>query len=169
MRVYLPATLPLLRQWLAAGTAEPAVVTAVTPRLRESYREGDTEELEWVAQQVAARLSLRLLAADPAAGSVRAVLAADVADGEVMTIPDADSPAEVRLAGAVQRDRWASVLLDDRSREDDGAVVERAARLIRSGGPSDQAGQDALEDADAVELGWWGIQELPGLLAGKDG
>ncbi|MDQ1706671.1 MAG: hypothetical protein QOF18_3037, partial [Frankiaceae bacterium] len=58
MRVYLAATLPLLRQWLAAGQAPPGPGHAVTPALREWYREGSQEEMEYVAQLAAGRAAL---------------------------------------------------------------------------------------------------------------
>jgi hypothetical protein len=41
VRVYLPATLPLLRSWLDAGRATGATAYAVTPALREWYREAN--------------------------------------------------------------------------------------------------------------------------------
>ena len=51
---------------------------AVTPALREAYASGDAEELEYAAMTEAARASLRLLAADPAAPPRRVVLAAEM-------------------------------------------------------------------------------------------
>ena len=65
MRVYLAATMPALRAALEAGEIGPAPLAgfAVTPALRESYASGDEEELEYAAMAVAARASLRLLAA----------------------------------------------------------------------------------------------------------
>ena len=78
MRVYLPGTVPLLRHLEQAGELPPQTGFAVTPTLREWYASGDTEELEYVAFTEAARASLRLLDADPAAPRRRVVVAADV-------------------------------------------------------------------------------------------
>jgi len=82
VRVYVPATISMLRRLVADGELRPVAGTAfaVTPALRESYATGDTEELEYAAMADAARASLRLLAAatvsepgsgggEPAAGS----------------------------------------------------------------------------------------------------
>src|SRR5229473_2474977 len=82
MRVYLPATLPALADLLRTGEIDPAPLTgfAVTPALREWYSSGDMEELEYVAMMQAARSSLRLLMADPAAPRRRVVLALPAAD-----------------------------------------------------------------------------------------
>ncbi len=82
MRVYLPATLPVLAGVLRAAEIGPAPVQAytVTPALREWYASADMEELEYAALMYAARASLRLLRADPDAPRRRVVLAADVPD-----------------------------------------------------------------------------------------
>lgn len=66
MRVYVPATIPMLRDLVAdrelrafGGTA-----FALTPALREAYASGDDEELSEVAMGEAARAALRLIAAE---------------------------------------------------------------------------------------------------------
>ena len=121
MRVYLPATLPLLAEWLAAGQAPAGVAGAVTPGLREWYREGDNEELEYAAQRVAARLSLELLAADPALPRRRVVVAADVPDADVVALDEPRGVASVGVAAPVSA--WASALVDD---EEADVVVSAA-------------------------------------------
>ncbi|MGH3990417.1 MAG: DUF6912 family protein, partial [Pseudonocardiaceae bacterium] len=84
MRVYIPATLTMLRALVDSGELVPISGTAfaLTPMLRESYAAGDTEELEYAAMNEAARASLRLLAAelDGDSGVLprRVVVAADV-------------------------------------------------------------------------------------------
>jgi len=175
MRVYLPATLPLLRRWYDDGRAPVARGFAVTAALRESYRDGDLEELEWVAQQAAARASLELLAADEEAPRRRVVLAMDVPDAALRADPGlvagtaATDPASVTVTGEVARSQWASVLVDDPAASfpatPDGAAIAGAIDVARrgGGGRSDPEGQDRLDDAEAVELGWWAIQELPAL------
>ena len=66
MRVYIPATWPMLRKLAANDRFDPVGGTAfaLTPRLRESYLSGDEEELEYAALSEAARASLRLLAVE---------------------------------------------------------------------------------------------------------
>ena len=48
MRVYLPATISMLRTLVSESSLKPVNGTgfALTPALRESYTSGDTEELE---------------------------------------------------------------------------------------------------------------------------
>ena len=88
MRVYLASTLPALAAALQAGQIGPAPLAgfAVTPALREWYASGDLDELEYAAMAVAARASLRLLAADSAAPPRRVTLAADVPDEQVSNV-----------------------------------------------------------------------------------
>jgi len=64
VRVYVPATIGMLRRLVDDGQLAPVAGTAfgVTPALRESYAVGTTEELEYAAMADAARASLRLLA-----------------------------------------------------------------------------------------------------------
>jgi hypothetical protein len=166
VRIYLPAASTLLRAWDAAGTAEPvdAIVYAVTPALREAYRDGDTEELEWVAQVAAGTASLRRLAADPRALPLRIVVAADVADSAALPGRVSDHPAALRLAGGVPRNAWASLLADDPQAADDQRQVAAAAEALRGGDVPGESPAELLEDVEAIELGWFGIQELPALL-----
>jgi hypothetical protein len=76
VRVYVPATISLLRRLVSDGELRPVGGTAfaVTPALRESYASGDAEELEYAAMADAARASLRLLSFDlePDAGGTDA-------------------------------------------------------------------------------------------------
>jgi hypothetical protein len=161
MRVYLPATIPLLRDWLAAGTAVAgSAAYAVTPSLREWYREGDAEELEHAASSLAAVAALGLLAADAGASPRRVVLAVDVADDEGS--PDHHERGAVRLRGAVPSARWASALVDDAAAE---PAVSAAVRLLRDPAASPDDVDFALGEAEAAELGWYAVQELPFLLA----
>jgi hypothetical protein len=156
VRVYLPATLPLVAEWLQAGRTTPGTAAAVTPGLREWYREGDEEELEYAAQRVAARLSLELLAADPGLPRRRVVLAADVADDDVAVLDD--PRGTVVVAASVPQAVWASALLDD---EDADVVVSAAATALPAAGSGDPDASFAVDEADATELGWYAVQELP--------
>lgn len=160
MRVYLPATLPLLADWLAAGRAGPGTAHAVTPALREWYREADAEEMEYSAQRAAARASLGLLAEDPGAPRRRVVIAADVPDADVALL---DHPRSAVAVGVpVEVRAWASALVDDE--EADGVVSVAASSLALADHGDDDA-SFAVDEADAVELGWWAVQELPHLLS----
>ncbi|HEX3907056.1 MAG TPA: hypothetical protein VHW92_03910 [Mycobacteriales bacterium] len=161
MRVYLPATLPLIIRWLADGVALPGgPAYAVTPALREWYREGDIDELEHVAQVAAAGGSVELIASDPTAPRRRVVLAADVADSEVEPMPVPERAA-VRLSAPVPRSGWASALLDDAGAE---VVVATAVANLARAAIGDEDARFALDEAAATELGWYGVQELPHVL-----
>jgi hypothetical protein len=156
VRVYLPATVPLLRDWLAADAATvTGTAYAVTPSLREWYREGDAEELEHAASSLAAGVALKLLAADSDAAPRRVVLAVEVDDADCA--PDPDERGAVRLRGPVPKAAWASALVDDVTA--DFAVVE-AVKLLRDPGAAVDDVDFARGQAEAVELGWHAVQEL---------
>lgn len=158
MRVFIPATLPLLSAWLAAGQAPPGRAFAVTPGLREWYREGDAEELEYAAQVAAARGSLALLADDPAVARRRVVVAADVADLDVAG--GGDDRAAVSVGVPVPVADWAAGFVDD---EEADVVVSAAATALGAAGLGDDDASFAVDEADATELGWYGVQELQSL------
>jgi hypothetical protein len=160
VRVYLPATIPVLRDWLARGLATPVgLAYGVTPSLREWYREGDIDELEHAASLLAAVASLDLLADDASAPRRRVVLAVDVEDSQV--VPDHDERGALRLRDAVPSERWASGLLDG---EDASEVVTGAVALLRDSAASADDLDFALGEAEAADLGWYAVQELSHLL-----
>jgi hypothetical protein len=160
VRVYLPATVAVLRNWLGAGQAPPGQAAAVTPALREWYVDGDIEELEYAAQRAAARLSLQLLAADPEVVRRRIVIAADVADDDVAVV---DEPrGTVAVGAAVPVSTWASALVDD---EESDVVVSAAATALPAAAAGDADAVFVLDEADATELGWYAVQELPHLFS----
>jgi hypothetical protein len=156
MRVYLAATLPLLRRWLAAGQAPPGPATAVTPALREWYREGSSEEMEYVAQLAAARSALDLLDADPDAPRRRVVLAVDVPDLDV-AVAAADGRSAVVVGAPMPVATWASALVDD---EDAEAVVSAAVTALGAAAAGDDDAAFLLDEAAAQELAWYAAQEL---------
>lgn len=162
MRVYLAATMPMLAGILQAGQVGPPPLTgfAVTPALREWYASGDQEELEYAAMTVAARASLRLLAADPAAPSRRVVLAADVPDGQVSATGDLgeDDPAAVRIDAAVPVAWLASGHLDE---EAAAADVRAAVTALPAADQGDDDAKFAVDGAEGNELLWYAVQELP--------
>jgi hypothetical protein len=156
VRLYPSATLPLLGRWLAAGEATPATAYAVTPTLREWYREAGLDELEHAAQLDASVRSLELLAADPEAARRRVVVAADVGDDEVSPMT-ARGRAVVTVDRPVPVARWASALIDD---PDADPVVAAAIASLAGAARGDDDAQFALDEAEAHELGWYAVQEL---------
>lgn len=164
MRVYLPATIGMLRDLVEQDEFLPVNGTgfALTPALRESYTSGSTDELEYVAQLDAARASLRLIAADlegeEAEMPRRVVVAADVED--VRQRPDLDN-AVVRVGGAVPMSAVASVHVDGAEAED---AVLAAAKVVDAADLGDLDAEFALGDAEDHELAWYAPQELPFLL-----
>src|SRR5215207_10742332 len=131
MRVYIPATWPMLRKLVANDRLDPVGGTAfaLTPKLRESYTVGDDDELEYAAMSEAARASLRLLSVEFGLGedstpARRVVVAADLDD--VTLRPDLDDGA-VRLRGPVDVAAIASVHVDTPDAE---FAVRQAAAAV---------------------------------------
>jgi hypothetical protein len=162
MRIYLPATLPLLREVEAAGELGPAPRTAfaVTPALREWYVDDDEEVLEYAAFSQAARAALRLLDADPFAPKRRVVLSADVPDTAVTFHPDLDR-AVVRTAKPLPLNALAAIHVDGADAEKD---VAAAVGVILAADLDDEDAQFAVDTVDDHELEWYAVQELPILL-----
>lgn len=173
MRVYIPATLAMLQRLVAdqllhalSGTA-----FAVTPTLRESYAEGDEDELSEVALREAALASLRLLAvesggqegSDRGAGSGelplrRAVLVADV-DGATLR-PDLDD-AVVRLSGPISLGDVIAAYVDNATAE---SAVAAAMDVVDLADLGDEDAELTVGDAMDHDLAWYATQELPFLL-----
>src|SRR6478735_6225622 len=137
VRVYVPATLPLLAGFVADGGIGPAPVRAraVTAWLREEWPEVDEEEWEYAALMAAADDSVALLTDEDAPR--RVVLAADVdsaVESDDSTIVEVLSAFPFRLVKAVHADT---------------GDLERAASY----------------DPEALgDLAWFGVQEIPDLL-----
>ncbi|MFY9888281.1 MAG: hypothetical protein WAK71_08220 [Streptosporangiaceae bacterium] len=165
MRVYLPSTLSAVAELLRAGTIEPAPVRgyAVTPALREWYSSGDIEELEYVALMHAARESLRLLAADPAAPRRRVVLAAEVTDKQIAAAgTDFDEPALVRVTAAIRVRDVAAGHVDDTTA---ASQIAAAVAALPAADAGDDDARFVVDGAEGFELQWYATQEL-GFLAG---
>jgi hypothetical protein len=172
VRVYVPATIDMLRRFVADGELRPVAGTAfaVTPALRESYASGDTEELEFAAMADAARASLRLLAADgpgdgPSGGPGdgdggprRVVVCADVEDARLR--PDLDDGA-VTVPGAVPATAVAAVYVDLPEAAD---AVRAAAEVIDAADLGDPDAEFTVGDAEDHDLAWYAPQEVPFLL-----
>jgi hypothetical protein len=152
----------MLQTLVADGSihARSGTAFAVTPTLRESYFEGDDEELAEVALREAALASLRLLAAEGDSGLPprRAVLVAEV-DGATLR-PDLDD-AVVRLDGPVGIADVIAAYLDNAAAEP--AVLE-AIEVIDSADLGDEDAEFTVGDAQDHDLAWYASQELPFLL-----
>jgi hypothetical protein len=162
MRVYFPATTRTLRELIDTGELGPPPLTgfAVTPQLRAWYRDSDLDELEYAALLDAARGSLRLLDADPAAAPRRAVVAADVPDEEVTIRSDLDRDV-VRVAAPVPLKLVAAVHIDGSDAEK--AVAAAVAVVLEADLGSDDA-QFVVDGAEGYELLWYASQEVGPLL-----
>lgn len=166
MRVYIPSTLPLLDAACHAGEFGPAPLTAyaVTPALREWYADGDDEELEYAAMSQAARASVGLLAANPAAPRRRIVVAC-----EVSAVPPPDGTVELgdarlELRVVVPWSAVASVHLDAAGAAE---VVGKAAAVWDAALGGDEDAVFALDSCEGEDLLWYATQEIPDLLAAE--
>ena len=132
---------------------------AVTPTLRESYAEGDDDELASVALRDAALASLRLLG-DDASGQLprRAVLVADAED--VTARPDLDDSV-VRVAGPISLDEVVAAYVDNADAE---AAVLAAIEAVDAADLGDEDAELVVGDAQDHDLAWYAPQELPFLL-----
>jgi uncharacterized protein DUF6912 len=181
VRVYVPATLAMLSELVAERSINPVNGTAfaVTPALRESYSEGDDDELAEVALREAALASVRLLAgavdegsvprereAPPVAGQVapgglparRAVLVAEVDDATAR--PDLDD-AVVRLSAPIGYDRVVAAYVDNQAAE---PAVLAAIDAVDAADLGDEDAELTVGDAQDHDLAWYATQELPFLL-----
>jgi hypothetical protein len=164
MRVYIPATLAMLQQLVADGSFQPLSGTAfaVTPTLRESYAEGDDEELAEVAIGEAALASLRLLAAeaDHADGGLPLRRAVVIADADATVRPDLDD-AVVRVSGRVNLDQVVAAYVDNADAE---PAVKAAIAVVDDADLGDEDAEFVVGDAQDHALAWYATQELPFLL-----
>ena len=160
-RVYIPATLEMLKRLVADGELRPVNGTAfaVTPALREAYAEGDDDELADVALREAGLASLRLLgAAEPGLPLRRAVLVADADDARPR--PDLDD-AVVRVSGPVPLERVICAHVDNAAAE---KAVAAAIEAIDAADVGDEDAELVVGDAQDHDLAWYAPQELPFLL-----
>ncbi len=160
MRVFLPSTLPGLARALQSGLLGPGPVPgfAVTPALREAYADGDEEELEYAALSEAARASLRMLAADPAAPPRRVVLAAEIPAEQVSWDAQDHEPGRVVIGESVPVALVAAGHVDD---AEAGADVRSAAEALAAADAGDEDARFTVDGAEGHELGWYATQELP--------
>ena len=160
VRVYVPATVPMLT--LLRGAGLPAASAhAVTPGLREWYAEGDEEELEYVAFTRAAQDALQLLRADDAAPRRRVVVSADL---PATTVGPGDvelGASTVELAGPVPVRAVAAIHVDG---VDAAKDVAAAAGVVTEALAGDPDAQFAVDGAEDHELEWYDVTELDQLL-----
>lgn len=159
IRVYLPATLSVLRQLRAHGELGPPPLTAhaVTPALREWYAEGDEEELEYIAFTRAAQEALRLLRADPSAPRRRVVVSVDMPPAAVQRHDTDLGSSLVRLAVPVPRAAVAAIHVDGTGAEAD---VAAAAEVVAEAAAGDPDAQFTVDGAEDHELEWYDVSEL---------
>lgn len=167
VRVYLPATMPMLRLLREQARFPhdvrdgPLVAHAVTPALREWYAEGDEEELEYVAFTRAAQAALLLLHHQPEAPRRRVVVSADLPRSQVLG-PGAElGSSEVRLTGAVPLARLAAIHMDD---DQAGPAVAEAADVVEGALAGDPDAQFTVDGAQDHDLAWYDISELDQLI-----
>jgi hypothetical protein len=163
MRVYVPATWPMLRSLVKNGVLEPIGGTAfaLTPRFREHYTSGDDEELEYAAMTEAARASLRLLAVEFGLGedatpARRVVVAADLDDDQFTLRPDLDD-AVVRISGSVPFEKIAAVHVDA---DDAEYAVKQASGAIDQADLGDLDAEFLIGEAEDHELAWYDPSEV---------
>ncbi|HEX3004667.1 MAG TPA: hypothetical protein VHO27_10665 [Angustibacter sp.] len=159
MRVYVPATVELLKALRDNGFRSPVAAHAVTPELREWYVGGDQEELEYAASDEAAEASLRLIAATGSAVPRRVVVAADVPDGAVTPSGLTRSGVEVQVP--VTLAEVASVHVDD---DQARADVRVAAQAVSAADAGDEDAAADVEQAAGSELLWYDVSELDDVL-----
>lgn len=146
MRVFVPATVPMLATLRAAGSL-PVTAASAVDELRgalPSVTDADgivDEELEYLAMRAAARASLDLLAADAQAPPRRVVIAAD-------DVGDTVSLGQV-----------ASVHVDDDEATSDVAWAVGELRAAAS------SAEDQRYDLEPYELMWFAPQEIDDILA----
>jgi hypothetical protein len=165
VRIYVPATSTVLRKMIAAGhlrgsADDPLIAFAVTDGLRAHYADDDEESLEYAAQTEAARASLRLLEADSSALRRRVVVAAEV-DSSWVSIRDDVDRGVVHVQHEVPYSAVDSALVDGADAE---ATVTLAAEKMLAADIGEETAQDAVDDAEGFELGWYATQEIEILL-----
>ena len=160
VRVYVPATVPMLARLRAEGLAA-GEAHAVTPELREWYAEGDEEELEYVAFTRAAQDALVLLRADHAAPRRRVVVSVDLPARAVGRVGGELGSSVVRLTAPVPVKTVAAIHVDGAEAVDDVAAAAEVVAEAQAGDPDAQFTVDGAEDH---ELEWYDVSELELLL-----
>ena len=163
VRVYVPATVPMLAALRASGQLGdvPVVAHAVTPALREWYAEGDEEELEYVAFTRAAQGALHLLRHDPAAPRRRVVVSADVSSTALVREDVELGSSTVLLPQPLSLKEVASIHVDG---GDASEQVAAAADVVEEAQAGDPDAQFTVDGAEDHELEWYAVAELDDLI-----
>lgn len=158
MRIYLPATMDVLRGALSAGSipVRSGVGFAVTAPLRGEYPDWSEEDLEYLAMQDAARASLRLLGAQVQDNPLRVVIAADAVDALVTPRPEADR-AVVAVDGPIAWSAVAAVHIDG---ADAIPAVREAVAAIDAADLGDEDADFAVSSAEDFDLAWYAPGEI---------
>jgi hypothetical protein len=171
MRVYVPATLPLVADLVSAGSLPaPVEAYAVTDVLRawaDQSGPSDDEELELVALSEAARGSLRLLdGAGAGSPSLRVVLAADPPDSRVRVDDRSDDagPGQVVVTGGLELAWVKAAHVDDPAASGD---VRAAVRSVLAADADDAAAEEVVARLERHDLLWYAAGELQGLVASR--
>ncbi|MCT7660952.1 hypothetical protein N4S67_21335 [Mycobacterium sp. CPCC 205710] len=151
----------MLQSLVADGTlrAVNGTAFAVTPTLRESYAEGDDDELAEVALRDAALASMRLLADGGSELAPRRVVLVVRAE-DAKPRPDLDD-AVVRLSSPVAFADVVAAYVDNADAE---AAVLTAVEVVDAADLGDEDAELAVGDAQDHDLAWYAPQELPFLL-----
>jgi hypothetical protein len=158
VRVYVPATVPMLADLRASGKlAGPTIAHTVTPALREWYAEGDEEELEYVAFTRAAQAALRLLRHDLSAPRRRVVVSADIALAGLEPADVELGSSTIRLSQPVALTEVAAIHVDGAAAADE---VGAAADVVEEALAGDPDAQFTVDGAEDHELEWYAVSEL---------
>lgn len=163
IRVYVPATMPMLAELRKSGQLGdgPVVAHSVTPALREWYAEGDEEELEYVAFTRAAQGALQLLRQDTVSPRRRVVVSADVPSSALLREEIELGSSTVRLPEAITLAEVASIHIDGM---DAAGEVGAAVDVIEEALAGDADAQFTVDGAEDHELQWYAVTELDELV-----
>jgi hypothetical protein len=161
IRVYVPASVPMLSSLRKQGVLPATAAHSVTPALREWYAEGDEDELEYVAFTRAAQGALRLIRDDPSAPPRRVVVSADLPAAAIQWADHELGSSNVRLAGPVPLDAVAAIHVDG---VDAAEEVAAAAAVVEEALAGDPDAQFTVDGAEDHELEWYDVSELDLLL-----
>lgn len=165
MRIYVPATVDMLRQLNETGsiTARSGYGFAVTPALREFFLEGEEEDFVEYAFDDAARASLRLLATGEPEHFPhrRAVISIDLPDAEVAYQSDLGESVVSLNSPAIPLAAIAAIHVDVASSEE---ATQKAIEVIDAADLGDEDAELAVGDALDNYLAWYDPSELGVLL-----
>ncbi|GAA4904831.1 hypothetical protein LX16_3613 [Stackebrandtia albiflava] len=160
-RIYLSATVPLLRELSETSKLPVSRAHAVTPGLREWYIEGELEDLEYAAFTRAAQDALWLLADDPSAPPRRVVVSVDLPDDQFSVPVGELGDSRVTVAAAVPLRAVAAIHVDGPEAATD---VTTARGLVTAASAGDADAEFIVESVEDRELEWYDPSELARLL-----